>query len=89
MTVEVLGAADRRWEELVDDAPAADVYYRPGYCRAYEVAGHGHAVAVVTDGALFPLLLRPLPFGEEGFDAATPYGYSGVVRYCLVALRRR
>jgi hypothetical protein len=78
LTVEALGADDRRWDELVD-ASAADVYYRAGYCRAYEAAGHGRSVAVVTDGAVFPLLLRPLPFGEEGFDAATPYGYGGVL----------
>ena len=79
MTVEALGADERRWDELVDASPASDVYYRRGYCRAYEAAGHGRAVAVVTEKALFPLLLRPLPFGEEGFDAATPYGYGGVV----------
>jgi serine/alanine adding enzyme len=78
LTVEALGVDDRRWDELVD-AAAADVYYRPGYCRAYEAAGHGRAIAVVTEGALFPLLLRPLPFGEEGFDAATPYGYGGIL----------
>jgi hypothetical protein len=79
LKVEALGADNRRWDELVDASPAADVYYRPGYCRAYEAAGHGRAIAVVTEGALFPLLLRPLPFGEDGFDAATPYGYGGVV----------
>ena len=79
MTVEALGADDGRWEGLVAAAAAADVYYRPGYCRAYEAAGHGRAVAVVTEQALFPLLLRPLPFGEDGFDAATPYGYGGVL----------
>ena len=79
MTVEALGADDRRWDELVEAAAADDVYYRPGYCRAYEAAGHGRAVAVVTEHALFPLLLRPLPFGEDGFDAATPYGYGGVL----------
>jgi serine/alanine adding enzyme len=79
LTAEALGTDDPRWEELVDASPHADVYYRPGYCRAYEAAGHGRAVAVVTDEALFPLLLRPLPFGEEGFDAATPYGYGGVL----------
>jgi hypothetical protein len=79
LTVEALGADDRRWDELVEESAAADVYYRPGYCRAYEAGGHGRAVAVVTEGAVFPLLLRPLPFGEEGFDAATPYGYGGVL----------
>jgi hypothetical protein len=79
LTVEALGTGDPRWDELVDASPTPDVYYRPGYCAAYEAAGHGRAVAVVTDGAVFPLLLRALPFGEEGFDAATPYGYGGVL----------
>jgi serine/alanine adding enzyme len=79
LTGEALGPADPRWGELVDASPTPDVYYRPGYCGAYEAAGHGKAVAVATERALFPLLLRPLPFGEEGFDAATPYGYGGVL----------
>jgi hypothetical protein len=79
LTVEALGADDRRWDQLVNSSTAADVYFRPGYCGAYEAAGHGRAVAVVTERALFPLLLRPLPFGEEGYDAATPYGYGGVL----------
>jgi serine/alanine adding enzyme len=79
LTVEALGADDGRWDKLVDESAAPDVYYRPGYCRANGAAGHGRAVAVVTERALFPLLLRPLPFGEEGFDAATPYGYGGVL----------
>ena len=83
MTVRVdaatLGAGDSRWDELVDASPTQDVYYRPGYCVAYEAAGHGRLVAVETAGGLFPLLLRPLPFGEDGVDAATPYGYGGVL----------
>jgi Acetyltransferase (GNAT) domain len=79
LTVEALGTGDPRWDALVDASPAPDVYYRSGYCRAYEAAGHGRAVAVVTDRALFPLLLRPLPFGADGFDAVTPYGYGGVL----------
>jgi serine/alanine adding enzyme len=81
LTVEAatLGAGDSRWDELVDASPNPDVYYRPGYCAAYEAAGHGRLVAVETAGALFPLLLRPLPFGEDGVDAATPYGYGGVL----------
>jgi serine/alanine adding enzyme len=79
LTAEALGPAGSRWERLVDASPTPDVYYRPGYCSAYEAAGHGRAVAVATENALFPLLLRPLPFGEDGFDAATPYGYGGVL----------
>ena len=74
---EALAPADERWDGLVDAAPTPDVYFRPGYCAAYEAAGHGRAVAVQTDGALVPLLLRELPFGEDGLDAITPYGYGG------------
>jgi hypothetical protein len=76
---EALGADDARWDELVDSSPFPDVYFRPGYCRAYEAAGHGRLVGVATDAALFPLLLRELPFGEGGVDAATPYGYGGLL----------
>jgi hypothetical protein len=79
LTVAALGVDEGRWDELVDAAPTPDVYYRPGYCRAYEAAGYGQAVAVATDRALFPLLLRPLPFSEDGFDAVTPYGYGGIL----------
>ncbi len=78
MTAESL-VDDERWDATVDEAPAPDVYFRPGYCRPYELAGHGRAVAVRTDGALFPLLLRPLPFDEDGLDAVTPYGYGGLL----------
>lgn len=79
MTVESLAADDPRWDGLVDAAPTPDVYFRPGYCRAYEAAEEGRIVAVRTETALFPLLLRKLPFGEDGFDAATPYGYGGIL----------
>jgi serine/alanine adding enzyme len=77
--VTVLAADDERWDGLVDAAPAPDVYFRPGYCRAYEVTGEGRAVAVRTETALFPLLLRELPYAEDGFDAVTPYGYGGLL----------
>jgi serine/alanine adding enzyme len=77
--VTALGADDGRWDELVDAAPTPDVYFRPGYCRAYEIAGEGRLVGLETDSALFPLLLRELPFGEDGFDAVTPYGYGGLL----------
>ena len=79
MTAEALAAGDERWDGLVDAAPTPDVYFRPGYCRAYEAAGEGRLHGVRTDGAFFPLLLRELPYGEEGFDAVTPYGYGGVL----------
>lgn len=78
----------RLWDSLVDSAAAPDVYYRPGYPRAYQAIGHGTAVAVLVETrtvrALFPLLLRPLntlPFApnETGFDAASAYGYGGLL----------
>jgi hypothetical protein len=79
VTVETLGPADERWDELVDAAPTPDIYFRPGYGRAYEAAGEGRLVGVHTEAALFPLLLRELPFGEDGLDAVTPYGYGGLL----------
>jgi hypothetical protein len=36
-------------------------------------------VGAQTDGALFPLILRELPYGEEGIDAVTAYGYGGLL----------
>jgi hypothetical protein len=79
VTVESLAPGDERWDELVDGAPTPDVYFRPGYCGAYEAAGEGRAIAVRTETALFPLLLRELPFGVDGLDAVTPYGYGGLL----------
>jgi hypothetical protein len=91
-TTRTLSAEDtgdtRLWESFVDSAAVPDVYYRPGYVRAYQAIGHGTAVAVLietrTVRALFPLLLRPLNNlsftpDEPGFDAATPYGYGGLL----------
>jgi methionyl-tRNA formyltransferase len=73
------------WEDLVDRAPVQDVYYRPGYVRAYALTGHGRPVAVVVRSgsteALFPLLIRKLDIdGQVVRDAATPYGYGGLLR---------
>jgi serine/alanine adding enzyme len=79
VTAESLAADDARWDGLVDAAPTPDVYFRPGYCRAYEAAEEGRVLAVRTESALFPLLLRELPYGERGVDAATPYGYGGIL----------
>src|SRR5258706_3301457 len=90
--VLVLAASDphdrSRWDDIVDHAPISDVYYRSGYACASEAAGHGKAIGLLLAAqciqVLVPLLLRPLsdlPFaaGEPGFDAATPYGYGGLL----------
>ena len=79
MTPESFAPDDERWDRLVDGAPTPDVYFRPGYCRAYETSGEGAALAVRAESALFPLLRRGLPFGEEGFDAVTPFGHGGIL----------
>ena len=72
----------------MEAAPVPDIYYRPGYARAYQVEGEGRAVAlhVETSGAafLFPFVLRPLSNlsfapGTSGQDAVTPYGYGGLL----------
>lgn len=91
-TYEVLSlknASDRWcWDALVDQAPISDVYYRPGYARANQMADDGEAVGLVLRAdsvhILVPLLLRPLsnlPFAndEHGLDAITPYGYGGLL----------
>jgi hypothetical protein len=79
LIVEALAPDDPKWDAIVDLGAVPDVYFRPGYCRAYEVAGHGRVVGVATSFALFPLLLRELPFEQDGYDAATPYGYGGMM----------
>ncbi len=89
---QVLAAGDlhdfSEWEELIDQAPISDVYFRPGYVCAYEAAGHGKAIGLVLNSnhaqVLVPLLLRPLsdlPFAQDepGFDVASPYGYGGLL----------
>ena len=73
------------WDDLVNRAPVADVYYRPAYVRAYALTGHGRPVAVVirsgSTEALFPLLIRELDIGGQTVrDAVTPYGYGGLLR---------
>jgi hypothetical protein len=76
------------WDELVDQAPASDVYYRPGYVRANKAADRGEAMGLILSSnhvqVLVPLLLRPLSDlrfarDEAGFDAVTPYGYGGLL----------
>src|SRR5262244_1233286 len=80
---------ERVWKSLLGEAEIEDVYYRPGYVRAHEKAGHGRMVAVVVSidesRFLLPLLLRPLSeltFAgcSTAYDAVTPYGYGGLVR---------
>lgn len=90
-TLEIL-LADRAgdaeiWTNLVNQSPAPDVYFRPGYVAAY-AGDHATPLALVVNTSrrrfLVPLLLRklavlPLPSRVEDYDATTPYGYGGVL----------
>ena len=76
------------WNDLVESSRTPDVYYRPGYSRAYEMAGQGRVGALLVESgtvrALLPLLFRELPetclmAGEAFTDALTPYGYGGLM----------
>jgi serine/alanine adding enzyme len=92
MRAEVLRLDDpgevRRWAELVDSSPNPDSYYRPGYARACETAGHGKALGLLLETssvrALLPILLRPLSSlafcaTSDLYDVITPYGYGGLL----------
>ena len=81
-------AADRsKWEQLVSQSPLSDIYYRPAYVLANQIAGQGEGICLVIGiggkTILFPLMLRPisLPLAcEQGLmDAVTPYGYGGLL----------
>jgi nucleoside diphosphate kinase len=52
------------------------VHAHPEYVRLYE-DGTSRARCALADGVLYPFLLRELPFGAEGADILTPYGYGG------------
>jgi hypothetical protein len=78
----------RRWNDLVDRSPNSDVYFRPAYAQACQVAGHGRAMAlhirIGTYGFLLPLLRRSFSSPADGNrrvqDAVTPYGYGGILQ---------
>ncbi len=86
LTLDVGGLS--QWDVLVDSASTPDVYYRPGFLHAYAASGHGRAIALLVETAdmrvLFPLLLRELSEvsfagAAAGYDAATAYGYGGLL----------
>lgn len=87
--VETLVAADsERWNALVLDAPAPDVYYLPAYAQATSEIEHTEPMAIVVGKdscRLFaPLLLRSSSALVNGSrmnwtDASSPYGYGGIL----------
>ena len=71
---------DPAWMQFLARAEH-DVYHLPGYVavEAKRLRGEPGAI-LVEDGdraLLIPLIVRPLPNGVEGSDAASPYGYPG------------
>jgi hypothetical protein len=87
--LQIGNEGDRRlWDQLVDAALFPDVYYRPGYLKAYEAAGYGRAAALIVDigggRVLIPVLLRSLSElsfagDSHALDAITAYGYGGLL----------
>lgn len=78
------------WEKVVRSFEKYDVYYLPGYVRAFELNKDGQAVLIYfengstrainvvmkRDLSEFPLFADKLSKGEW-FDQVTPYGYGG------------
>jgi hypothetical protein len=87
MDVSILTPGSRAWAAALD-AFAYDVYHLPGYTQLAAQHEGGRAVAFLArdgEGALLvPLLLKEAPGtpemgGVSLYDAASPYGYSGVL----------
>jgi hypothetical protein len=77
----------RVWDDLVNNSPTPDTYFRPGYAAAYtDESTSAFALLLHTSKRRFllPLLRRrvsTLPFATrvEDYDAVTPYGYGGIL----------
>jgi hypothetical protein len=90
--METLFASDawdaKRWTGLVENSTLPDVYYLPAYARATAEIERTEPVALILGASsckmLAPLLIRRMAATIEGspiewLDAATPYGYGGVL----------
>jgi GNAT acetyltransferase-like protein len=76
LSFAVVTADDERWPAAWGAWPEREVHAHPEYVRLYE-AEEARALCALDDGVLYPFLLRELPFGAEGSDIVTPYGYGG------------
>lgn len=69
---------DPAWLDLIGRVPS-DSYHLPGYLDACRLACDDEirVAMVVHDGIVtgVPLQIRPLPYGADGLDAFSPYGY--------------
>lgn len=88
--VRVLGLEDsKQWEDIVRSFKEHDVYYLPGYVKAFEQNGDGQAMLIYVEHgdtrAVNVVLKRNISdipvfagrWKEEWFDLTTPYGYGG------------
>jgi hypothetical protein len=74
-----------RWESSLTSFPGADVYHRSAYILACSEVEHSEPIGLVIPLAerqfMVPILVRTVtgPTGESWNDAASPYGYGGVL----------
>jgi hypothetical protein len=79
LSLAVVTADDERWLAAWEAWPEREVHAHPEYVALYE-DDTARALCALDDGVLYPFLLRDLPFGAEGGDIVTPYGYGGAFR---------
>jgi len=79
---ELISPDDPRWLQLVSRLPA-DIYHQPRYLQLASAVEEGDLriawVKAADREAGVPILLRDLPQGQPGRDAASPYGYPCVI----------
>jgi hypothetical protein len=81
-SAKLVDPEDAEWIELVDRV-TTDVYHTPEYLRlcAIEEEGDIKVILFKRNGSVvgLPLFISNLGNGDNGKDAASPYGYPGVV----------
>jgi Acetyltransferase (GNAT) domain len=83
MTGEILwlGAEDARWDSLLEQTAAHDIYCLPAWHALAAANGEGEPrLFVYREGPSFialPLLVRPIEGREDLSDATSVYGYVG------------
>ncbi len=84
-------AQEEEWNKIITQFPQHDVYFTPGYVKAFQLNGDGEPVLLYYNGrdmqAMNIVMKRPVPVlrtecaQDEAlsgyFDLVTPYGYGG------------
>lgn len=92
MITEILLNDEEKWNSVVKSFQNYDVYYLPGYVKAFQINGDGMPVLLYFEGnnvramnvvmkrdvGLFDKLSLTIKEGEY-YDIVTPYGYGGFV----------